>query len=94
MKAECRNDWAYKRPTVADLVIEQKSQERFRVDVCSYFNNALSLTADCPAAIGRSLRLYWAGVNVTNTVILDISWLNYVLWNKKRLKTNPKGWQL
>lgn len=66
MKAKCRNDWADKSPTGADLVIEQKSQERFTVDVCSYFNNALSLTADCPAAFGRSLRLYWAGVNVSN----------------------------
>lgn len=56
----------------ADFVIKQKSQERFKVDVCSYFNNALSLTADYPAAIGRSLRWYRAGVNVNNVMILDM----------------------
>lgn len=72
MKDEGRNDWAGKSPTEADFVIKQKSQERFKMDVCSYFNNALSLTAEYPAAIGKSLQWYQAGVNVNNMMILDV----------------------
>lgn len=56
MKDECRNERADKSPAGADFVIEQKSQQRFTVDVFSYFNKALSLTAGFPAAL--SLRLY------------------------------------
>lgn len=79
MKDEGRNDWADKSPTEADFVVKQKSQERFSVDICSYFNNALSLTADYPAAIGGSLRWYRAGVNVNNMIIFGhVCWLNDV----------------
>lgn len=72
MMDEGSNDWEDKSSAKADFVITHKSQESFRVDVCSYFNNALSLTADYPAAIGSSLRWHRAGVSVNNMMILDI----------------------
>lgn len=59
-------------PMQAGFVVKQKSQERCGEEVCSYFNSALSLSADYPAAIGRSLPWYRAGVNVNTMTVLDM----------------------
>lgn len=82
MKDERRNDRADKSPAGADVGMEQKSQQRFTVDVFSYFNKALSLTAGFPAAFEPAVVLSRCECEEHDDYG-RAAWLNYAFWNKK-----------
>lgn len=71
-----------KAPAGADFVMEQQSQQRFTVDVFSYFNNALSLTAGFPAAFEPAVVLSRCEREEDDDYG-RAGWLNEVFWNKR-----------
>lgn len=91
IKDERRNEGADKSPAGADSGIEQKSQQRFTVDVSSYFNTALSLTLSWfPSSL-------WACGCTEQVWLWGTRWLwtrRLIKWcflEQKRLKQKPQG---